>query len=603
MERGLWGYVREDNPVVKPEVLTESTTVTATAAAESKEKLSEYVLKADKAYSLIALLVESELQIHVSSKTTASEAWKALQEHFEFVSVTQIVLLYRRFFAAKMDEKGDMMKHITEMTRIAEQLKEMKEEVSSKKFAIVMLGSLPDSYDTFLTSLNARNADDLDWTSVKSLLVEEYMKRQEKEKQRLDDEALFARGHDQSFRGGHDQSNRGRSRSRSRTRGHGGRGRSNSRGGYHPYNSNSRPDTRTCYNCNEPGHISPACPRNNLDEEASLAVDMFHESEIALMAISNDNSYELEDDTNEINIDDFSVSSPTEPTFEIISLDEQNSDNEVEVEKSISVDWNLDTKIEAEEEVTLPSSEADLVSEELAVLSEEIALISEEAVMISEKLAQIAEEFALISGDVPSNDPTSNEKSHEWCIDSGATSHMTNDESLLSDIKYFDEPRPVILGDKRLVMAHVEGKLRLKALHPSNTYISLEHVLYVPKLIKNLLSVRRMTKAEAEVRFVGDRCLAIKNGQTLEIGKSENGGLYKLFSPAISSTKESAHYATTDASLSTWHHRFGHLNMKDLSAIHKNNLVVGMKTHTNDEDTGDCESCAFGKMHRLPYPK
>ena len=259
MERGLWGHVRKDNPLVKPEILTAGDTVSQTAVNESKEKLAEFLLKADKAYSLIALSVESDLQIHVQSKNTASEAWEALKEHFEFVSVTQIVRLYRRFYAAKMDEKGDMMKHITEMTRIAEQLKEMKEEVSSKKFAIVILGSLPDSYDNFLTSLNARNADDLDWTSVKSLLVEEYMKRQEKEKQRTDEEALFTRSQEQGFHGSSEQSNRGRGRFRARG-GHGGRGRGNGGrgGGYHPYSSGSRPDNRLCFNCNLPGHIASA---------------------------------------------------------------------------------------------------------------------------------------------------------------------------------------------------------------------------------------------------------------------------------------------------------------------------------------------------------
>ena len=68
-------------------------------------------------------------------------------------------------------------------------------------------------------------------------------------------------------------------------------------------------------------------------------------------------------------------------------------------------------------------------------------------------------------------------------------------------------------------MAHGEGKLRLKALHPKDTSILLEEVLFVPKLMKNLLSVRSMTKQQAEVRFVGDKCLAIKNGQTVVIGK------------------------------------------------------------------------------------
>ena len=74
MERGLWGFVREEDPLVKPEVLTQGETVTAAAVAESKAKLAEFLLKADEAYSLIALSVESDLQVHISSKTTAKDA-------------------------------------------------------------------------------------------------------------------------------------------------------------------------------------------------------------------------------------------------------------------------------------------------------------------------------------------------------------------------------------------------------------------------------------------------------------------------------------------------------------------------------------------------
>ena len=69
------------------------------------------------------------------------------------------------------------MEHLTHMSSLAEQLRELKEEISSTKFATVVLGNLPESYDTFLTSLNARNADDLDWEDVKGLLIEKYMKR------------------------------------------------------------------------------------------------------------------------------------------------------------------------------------------------------------------------------------------------------------------------------------------------------------------------------------------------------------------------------------------------------------------------------------------
>ena len=48
-------------------------------------------LRSDKAYSLIALNVEKDLQVHISSVTDPLAAWRTLQKQFEFVSVTQIV--------------------------------------------------------------------------------------------------------------------------------------------------------------------------------------------------------------------------------------------------------------------------------------------------------------------------------------------------------------------------------------------------------------------------------------------------------------------------------------------------------------------------------
>ena len=50
-----------------------------------------------------------------------------------------------------MKEDADLMQHLTHMTSLAKQLQEMNEEIPSKKFVTVVLGSLPKSYDNFLT--------------------------------------------------------------------------------------------------------------------------------------------------------------------------------------------------------------------------------------------------------------------------------------------------------------------------------------------------------------------------------------------------------------------------------------------------------------------
>ena len=68
------------------------------------------------------------------------------------------------------------MEHLTYMTSLAEQLRELKEEITSQTFTTVVLGSLLESYDNFITSLNTMKVDELNWDQIKGLLIEEYKK-------------------------------------------------------------------------------------------------------------------------------------------------------------------------------------------------------------------------------------------------------------------------------------------------------------------------------------------------------------------------------------------------------------------------------------------
>ena len=178
MERGLWGFVQGTESEPEP-----------TASASVK---NSYCLRLDKAYSLIALSVKTSLQVHISSTTNPKTVWEILQKHFEFVSITQVVHLNRKFYAASIEEGADLLQHIIMMTSLAEQLRELEEEISSRKFATVILGSLPESYENFVSSLNARTADELNWDNIKGPLIEEYMKRKDKQdQQHSSNDALF----------------------------------------------------------------------------------------------------------------------------------------------------------------------------------------------------------------------------------------------------------------------------------------------------------------------------------------------------------------------------------------------------------------------------
>ena len=84
MERGLWGFPQEGKETPPEE----------SASATVK---NAFRLRSDRAYSLIALKVEKGLQVHISSVTDPLAAWRTLQKQFEFVSITQIVRLNRKF--------------------------------------------------------------------------------------------------------------------------------------------------------------------------------------------------------------------------------------------------------------------------------------------------------------------------------------------------------------------------------------------------------------------------------------------------------------------------------------------------------------------------
>ena len=181
MERGLWDIVTgaEKAPV-------------ATEQDKKEKEIREFYQRSQKAYSLIALSVKEDLQVHIADSCLPNVAWENLQSHFEFVSITQIVRMTRAFYNAKMPEGLDVREHITTMTKLAQQLREMKEDISSKKFAVTILGSLPESYDTFLTSLNARDIETLTWETIKPALIEEYLKRRDRVETQQTEDAFIA---------------------------------------------------------------------------------------------------------------------------------------------------------------------------------------------------------------------------------------------------------------------------------------------------------------------------------------------------------------------------------------------------------------------------
>jgi len=77
-----------------------------------------------------------------------------------------------------MDETGNMETHISELTNLFQRLVDLGEEQLSERWMVAMiLSSLPRSYDTLVTALEARSEADITMPLVKSKLINEYNRR------------------------------------------------------------------------------------------------------------------------------------------------------------------------------------------------------------------------------------------------------------------------------------------------------------------------------------------------------------------------------------------------------------------------------------------
>ena len=191
----------------------------------------------------------------------------------------------------------------------------------------------------------------------------------------------------------------------------------------------------------------------------------------------------------------------------------------------------------------------------------------------------------------------------DWWIDSGASSHMTEEMDDFVSYTEFDDPVEVNLADNSSLLAPGYGDVAVRIYDvnaPENRVIDmlLKNTLYVPEIQNKLFSIPAVTENEGSVIMKKESCLLEMNGKSVEIG-SKCGKLYKLNSTPI---QQSCLLGVRGKPLSLWHLRYGHLNVADVKLLHDKKLVSGMHLSSVDEVTG-CHGCALGKSKRSPFPK
>ena len=155
---------------------------------------------------------------------------------------------------------------------------------------------------------------------------------------------------------------------------------------------------------------------------------------------------------------------------------------------------------------------------------------------------------------------------NRWIVDSGATSHICNNERAFVKLHNLESSHSVTLGDGRNLNANGYGVVSLTMKLPGGVLqeCRLHDVLLVPDLSYNLLSVSKATEAGKTVEFSADVCSITNHWGKRIATASRLWSLYYLnCQPSfcqVNTVKDKRQLSKE----STWYRRLAHLNESSL---------------------------------------
>ena len=107
----------------------------------------------EQAISSIEAYITDDVLNHVVSWTTAKDMWDKLEAIYLGKSLSNKLFLKKKLFKLEMKEGEDVMKHINIFNALINDLNWIDVQISEEDQALLLLASLPDSYEHFITTL------------------------------------------------------------------------------------------------------------------------------------------------------------------------------------------------------------------------------------------------------------------------------------------------------------------------------------------------------------------------------------------------------------------------------------------------------------------
>ena len=124
------------------------------ADKSNKSAIEIWNEKDHKALSTISLHVDASALVYIAGATTSKEAWDTLKRMYEAAGTISIIATHWKLFRTHCPEGANIEEHIHTLCGLCQQLASQGQAMLGSEFSTILLTSLPDSWDLFVSTID-----------------------------------------------------------------------------------------------------------------------------------------------------------------------------------------------------------------------------------------------------------------------------------------------------------------------------------------------------------------------------------------------------------------------------------------------------------------
>ena len=163
-------------------------------SAPNRDALNKFNIRKNRALAIVVLHVDPKLLYLIGEPQDPVQVWSKLQETFQRKSWANKLRLRKKLYGMKLEPGDDLQQHLKTFVEIFDALAVVGDAMEEEDRVISVLASLPDTYSTLVTALEAAEKVPSWEVMTERLLHEETKARTAGEVSSVEEKSLITKG-------------------------------------------------------------------------------------------------------------------------------------------------------------------------------------------------------------------------------------------------------------------------------------------------------------------------------------------------------------------------------------------------------------------------